>query len=136
MWRDRYNGASMEDAFELAYTTWHPDSAHIESVGFQSYLIQNLKRRLRTLPILELKPDRDKIMRALAVAERFNARSVYFRAGAPWLADLEHELLTFPGGRHDDQVDATAYAGIVHSSKAFGRSAAYAKPKRWTGWAT
>jgi predicted phage terminase large subunit-like protein len=133
-WRDRIDGISIEGIFEEAYTTWRPDAAYIESVGFQSYLIQNLRRRLPTLPIQEIKPDRDKITRALAVAERFRAKMVYFREGAKWLPDLEHELLTFPGGRHDDQVDTTAYAGIVHSRTIHATTNPRAKQRRYTGW--
>jgi hypothetical protein len=32
-------------------------------------------------------------------------------AGAPWLADFRAELLSFPAGRHDDQVDALGLIG-------------------------
>ena len=32
-------------------------------------------------------------------------------AGAPWLADFRAELLSFPAGRHDDQVDAIGLVG-------------------------
>jgi hypothetical protein len=35
---------------------------------------------------------------------------VFFPAEAPWLETLEHELLSFPNGRHDDQVDVFGYA--------------------------
>jgi hypothetical protein len=31
---------------------------------------------------------------------------LYVRQAAPWLADLRSELLSFPAGLHDDQVDA------------------------------
>lgn len=30
--------------------------------------------------------------------------------GVPWLLDLEDELASFPGGLHDDQVDAVTQA--------------------------
>jgi hypothetical protein len=36
---------------------------------------------------------------------------LYVRQGAPWLADLRAELLSFPAGRHDDQVDALGLIG-------------------------
>lgn len=36
---------------------------------------------------------------------------LYVPAGAPWLADFRSELLTFPAGRHDDQVDAIGLVG-------------------------
>jgi hypothetical protein len=32
-------------------------------------------------------------------------------ARAPWLADFRAELLSFPAGRHDDQVDAIGLVG-------------------------
>lgn len=32
-------------------------------------------------------------------------------AAAPWLADFRAELLSFPAGRHDDQVDAIGLIG-------------------------
>jgi hypothetical protein len=35
---------------------------------------------------------------------------VWFPLDAPWLSDLENELLVFPNGTNDDQVDTTAYA--------------------------
>jgi hypothetical protein len=31
-------------------------------------------------------------------------------AQAPWLGDYLHELLAFPNGAHDDQVDSTSQA--------------------------
>jgi hypothetical protein len=33
------------------------------------------------------------------------------RQGAPWFADLRAELLSFPAGKHDDQVDALGLVG-------------------------
>ena len=35
---------------------------------------------------------------------------VWLPEAAPWLADYLSELLAFPAGRHDDQVDSTAQA--------------------------
>ena len=35
---------------------------------------------------------------------------VHLPRDAPWLEGYVHELLTFPNGRHDDQVDSTAQA--------------------------
>jgi hypothetical protein len=35
---------------------------------------------------------------------------VFHPRGASWLAEWEEELLAFPNGTHDDQVDTLAYA--------------------------
>ena len=37
---------------------------------------------------------------------KFEAGQVLLPMEAPWLSDFESELLTFPVGRYDDQVDA------------------------------
>jgi len=36
---------------------------------------------------------------------------LYVPARAPWLADLKAELIAFPTGKHDDQVDALGLVG-------------------------
>jgi phage terminase large subunit-like protein len=38
------------------------------------------------------------------------AGSVLFPSKAPWLSDFISELLAFPSGRHDDQVDSLSQA--------------------------
>ena len=37
---------------------------------------------------------------------RFEAGRILLPKEVPWLADFENEVLVFPGGRYDDQVDA------------------------------
>jgi hypothetical protein len=48
----------------------------------------------------------DKAVRAQSMRGRMAMLGLYVRQGAPWFADLRAELLSFPAGRHDDQVDA------------------------------
>jgi predicted phage terminase large subunit-like protein len=43
-------------------------------------------------------------------ALKFETGSVLFRKTAPFLAQLESELLTFPQSKHDDQVDSITQA--------------------------
>jgi hypothetical protein len=38
---------------------------------------------------------------------------LYVPMRAPWYADFRAELLSFPGGKHDDQVDALGLIGQV-----------------------
>ena len=74
-------------------------------------LIQ-LARRQGT-PFRELKPGTtDKVTRAWPLATMYENAKVYHRADAPWLACFEAELLSFPNGAHDDQVDPAAYMGL------------------------
>jgi predicted phage terminase large subunit-like protein len=46
-----------------------------------------------------------KKLRAIQRTLLFESGSWLFPKEVPWLADLTHELLAVPNGRHDDQVD-------------------------------
>ena len=85
-----------------------------EAVAYQAALVQFARRA--GLPARPLKADRDKVTRALPLAARLEAGDVQFRADAPWLEELERELLLFPNAPHDDQVDALAY-GMVSAAR-------------------
>jgi predicted phage terminase large subunit-like protein len=50
------------------------------------------------------------VTRAGVAGALYRGGKVYHRARAPWLHDFEAELLAFPAGEHDDQVDTIAYA--------------------------
>lgn len=66
------------------------------------------------LNLIQLKhKGKDKIQRARAIQARMRAKSVKFDKAAEWYPNLEQELITFPRGRHDDQVDALAYMGLL-----------------------
>ena len=83
---------------------WKPGYIGVEGKAvFQS-------ARRAGLPVRELKAEGDKWSRAQPASARMSAGSVYFLAGAPWLRDLEDELMAFPAGSHDDQVDCLSYA--------------------------
>jgi predicted phage terminase large subunit-like protein len=65
----------------------------------------------RMYPTYEiLKPLTDKKARANPLKGRMQAGKVYFPDKAPWFHDLYSELLRFPAGKHDDQIDALAWA--------------------------
>jgi predicted phage terminase large subunit-like protein len=77
-----------------------------QASGFQ--LIQTLRSEAPTQvpsPIAR-KPEGDKLSRMLGVSGQIEAGQLYLPKDAPWLADFKSELLAFPSGRHDDQVDA------------------------------
>ena len=51
-------------------------------------------------------PNADKVTRMSRQQGRFEAGRILLPNEALWLADFENELLAFPDGRYDDQVDA------------------------------
>jgi predicted phage terminase large subunit-like protein len=66
----------------------------------------------------------DKAVRAQSMRGRMAMLGLYVRQGAPWFADLRSELLSFPAGAHDDQVDALGLVGQL-----LDRISAGQKPK-------
>jgi predicted phage terminase large subunit-like protein len=80
----------------------------VEDAGSGTSLIQDLwAQQIRATGI---KPVGDKIVRMAAQAAKIEGGQVYVAQNAPWLEDLRHELLSFPNGRHDDQIDSIAQA--------------------------
>jgi hypothetical protein len=80
----------------------------IEAVAFQATFVRELLNHTN-LPAVAIRPDRDKVTRARTLAARYEAGKVFHLRSAPGLADYEDELVAFPNGRHDDQVDAAVY---------------------------
>jgi hypothetical protein len=99
--------------------TWHCSYAGIEKTGFQLSLIQQARRE--GISVREIEVDRDKTSRAMAATPLMEAGHVWFPAGAAFMGDFEHELLTFPQGDHDDMVDCLS-AAVLQLSKAGGWS--------------
>lgn len=56
---------------------------------------------------------KDKVQRARSIQARMRAKGVRFDTIADWYPAFEDEILNFPRGKHDDQVDALAYLGLM-----------------------
>ena len=106
--RERLEGPQIVPALHAATKRWRLDVIGVEAVAFQLALVQIA--RAAGLPVREIRRDRDKVTRALAATPALEAGKVVWSAHAPWRVVLEDELLSFPGGRHDDQADALADA--------------------------
>lgn len=83
----------------------------IEDIGSGISLIQDLKEE--GIRPVAFRPDEgDKVVRLVSQTARLESGGVHLPREAPWLPDFTAELLAFPGGRHDDQVDAFSEALI------------------------
>lgn len=65
------------------------------------------------LPADKLTPSRDKETRARSIQARIRRGTVFANMRADWYPEFETELITFPRGKHDDQVDAFAWIGLM-----------------------
>lgn len=73
----------------------------------------------------------DKAVRAQSIRGRMAMDGLYVPAHAPWRADFESELLRFPAGVHDDQVDALGLVGQLLDKMMAGKKLRpVEKPKR------
>lgn len=106
--RERMESAGHADLI-AALSLKHKIRYHgVEKATYGLTLIQVLRRT--GVPVLELKPDKDKVSRAWPAVGFLESGAIYFRSGAPWLSKFELELQQFPHGANDDQVDCLSYA--------------------------
>jgi predicted phage terminase large subunit-like protein len=82
----------------------------IEDAGLGMTLLQDLIHSPppgMTRPI-GIRPDGGKLERMAAQTAKIEAGHVHISEDAPWLGEFLTELLAFPNGRHDDQVDSVS----------------------------
>lgn len=107
--RQRLEFPQLRRAVLKLHADWDADVTLIEKTALGHALLQDLRRTSPLRPIL-LPARLDKVARCEAQSARFEEGRVHLPAEAPWLGAYLSELLAFPNGRHDDQVDATSYA--------------------------
>lgn len=79
-----------------------------------------------------LKPVTDKMARARPAQGWMQQGRILLPANQPWVEPFKHELLRFPGGTHDDQVDALAWlVRMIAHQAAPRRPDLSAKKKSW-----
>jgi len=85
----------------------------IEKDGIGLGIVQTVKRA--GIAVKPIKARGSKEARSETAEIRMAAGTVYFPRGAPFVWELEQELLHFPKGEYSDQVDALAHAALqVH----------------------
>ena len=107
--RVQLEAPDLEKLMVQQFLRHHPNIVGIEDKAAGTSSIQRLRREYK-LPLRALKTEnKNKLMRARVSTPYFERGEVYFRDKARWLEDLEHELLSFPMGKYDDQVDTLVY---------------------------
>jgi predicted phage terminase large subunit-like protein len=110
--RGRWELPQLREQLVHAYSLHRPNAVIIEDASAGVGLAQELQQETN-LPIIPVPARGSKISRAESVSPLFEAGKVVLPQPTlklPWHDDLETELLRFPNGKHDDQVDALVLA--------------------------
>jgi predicted phage terminase large subunit-like protein len=109
VFRERLDYPSLKRAVRARADAFSARVVLIENKASGIQLIQELLAE--GLPgVTKYEPDCEKIMRMHAQTGLIENGFVHLPGQAPWLSVYLHELVTFPNGTYDDQVDSTSQA--------------------------
>lgn len=116
--RERLDGREIVDTLIHLQKIYSPLAVGIEEMQVSKAIGPFLREEmLRTNTFLSLymlrHGGKDKLTRARSIQARMRAKGVRFAKDGDWYPTFEDECLTFPRGKHDDQVDAFAYLGMM-----------------------
>jgi len=115
--RERMDSKEIIDNLFFINKKYDPEMFAIEASMIEKsigpFLRQEMARRGQYFSITTMVPTKDKETRARSIQGRMRAGGLRFNKEAEWYSELEQEMLQFPRSRHDDQVDALAWLGLI-----------------------
>jgi predicted phage terminase large subunit-like protein len=125
--RERMDSQEIVETLLQLQKTYDPIGISMERGQIEKSVGPFLRQRMMdtgVFPnILPMSPSVDKVTRARSIQARMRAGAVKFDKEADWYFTLEDEASIFPRGKHDDQIDALAYVGLILDKMIEGRSA-------------
>jgi predicted phage terminase large subunit-like protein len=115
MWRGQASSDVWVDAFCNLVRKWKPigwaeETGQIKS-GVGPFLVKRMMETQSYVAREQFATRGDKAVRAQSIRGRMALAGLYVQQDAPFLSDLISEMMSFPVGVHDDQVDALGLAG-------------------------
>jgi len=138
LWRKQASSDEWIEAFCDLVMKWKPmgwaeEQGQIK-VGVGPFLDRRQRER-RAYVVREAFPTRgDKAVRAQSIRGRMALEGLYVPVGADWWPALRSELLSFPAGKHDDQVDALGLVGQLLDKMVAGNKPRPAEKPRRDRW--
>jgi predicted phage terminase large subunit-like protein len=115
--RGRWDALEIVDEMFAVQKKYDPQSIVTEKGAIEKAIGAILRReqisRQAYMSIVPMTPTKDKQSRARSFQARFRAGGVKFDKSAEWYNELEEEMVRFPKARHDDQVDALSWLGLI-----------------------
>jgi predicted phage terminase large subunit-like protein len=126
-WRKQSASDEWIESFCDLVTEWKPIGWAEEKGQISASIGPALDRRCRERKAYiyrEQFPTRgDKAVRAQSIRGLMALEGLYVPINAPWYQEFKSELLSFPAGKHDDQVDALGLIGQLLDQMVPGPSA-------------
>jgi len=115
LWRKQASSDVWVDAFCDLVRKWKPigwaeETGQIKS-GVGPFLIKRMLETGSYTAREQFATRGDKAVRAQSMRGRMALQGLHVHRDAPWLSDLISEMMSFPVGVHDDQVDALGLVG-------------------------
>jgi predicted phage terminase large subunit-like protein len=107
--KGKYEFPELKAMAHEQYKDWQPDSVIVEAKASGQPLIDEMRRSGIFVQDFSPGKGQDKIARLNAVADMFASGHVWFPENA-WAAATVEEILAFPAGEHDDEVDTMTLA--------------------------
>ena len=107
--KGKYEFPELKAMAHEQYKLWDPDSVIVEAKASGQPLIDEMRRSGIFVQDFSPGKGQDKIARLNAVADMFASGHVWFPENA-WAAATVEEILAFPAGEHDDEVDTMTLA--------------------------
>ncbi|MFO0448722.1 MAG: phage terminase large subunit [Pseudomonadota bacterium] len=134
LWRGQTSSDVWVDAWCDLVTQWKPIEWGEEkgqiNAGVGPFLVRRAIERKAYTYRRGFASRTDKAIRAQSIRGRMAQLGLYVPTSAPWASDLISELLQFPAGKHDDQVDALSLIGqlLDHIDAGFSRKKEEERP--------
>ncbi len=112
----RWSADKLIQKFFECQDTWSPALQGIEhgqiEMTLEPFILKEMNEKKKKFSYIKLKTrGNDKMTRARPIQGRMEQGRVHFPRQAPWFQEMQNEMLAFPTGKHDDQVDALAWIG-------------------------
>lgn len=115
LWRQQASSEKWVEAFCDLVTYWKPMGAAEETgqirAGVGPWLDRRMRERRAFVARSQFPTRGDKGVRAQSIRGRMALFGLYLPPDAPWRADFEAELMSFPAGKYDDICDALGLVG-------------------------